>query len=481
MTTTVTLRSKALFINLLLGLGSTLPLVAQSLSALRIAAGYSHSIALVRSGAIAAHGENRGGEIGDGTTTARLCPVYLPPPAGQQWAQVTTGDFRSTALTTAGEMYSWGSNGYGQLGDGTRNDHGVPFRIAAPAGTSWAGVAAGFGHTLALCADGTLYAWGDNSYGQLGIGSTAGTLAHQLLRSPSGRSWVQVAAGYNFSLALCDDGSLYTWGNNDSGQLGDGTRTARPTPVRVAAPSGQSWTQAAGGFWSTAALCSDGSLYTWGRNNGGQLGNGNTTDQPAPVRLAPPVGQRWQQVTVGDAHMLAIGSDGSLYGWGDNYYGELGDGTTTSRPTPVRIAPAQQWLQAAAGAYHSLALAADGQVYGTGHNYSGQLGNGNMQDTNHFGPTCNNALATTPATPAAPATAAPNPFEDVVRVGLPASASGPIALALYTTLGQCVKSETYGLPVTKEVVLHDLIALPAGLYLLQISTAQGKRTVKLTH
>jgi alpha-tubulin suppressor-like RCC1 family protein len=450
----------------------------------RIAAGYSHSVSIAPTGAVATHGENRGGEIGDGTTTRRLSPVALAPPTGQAWAQVATGDFRSTALTAAGQMYSWGSNGYGQLGDGTTTDQRTPTLMAAPTGSVWAGVAAGFGHTLALAANGSLYAWGDNYYGQLGIGNTTATLARRSIASPvAGQRWTQVAAGYNFSLALYSDGSVYAWGNNQNGQLGDGTTTARWSPVRVAPPTGHTWTQVAGGFGSAAALCSDGSLYTWGNNYYGQLGDGTIIARSVPARVAPPAGQRWVQVAVGAQHMLAVCSDGSLYVWGDNYYGEFGNGTNTSSRIPIRVtAPAgKQWMQVAAGYYHSLALASDGQVYTAGYNFSGELGDGTTRDQNCFVRTCT-GLAAASATPTLSMVASPNPFIEEIQLTLNTQAEGPISLALYNTLGQCIRREDHPrASANGNVKFQGLATLPTGVYLLQVSTSQQKQLIKLVH
>jgi alpha-tubulin suppressor-like RCC1 family protein len=472
---------KTRFLTCLLVASAVLSARAQASFVPRIAAGYSHSLSLTTAGTVRTQGENRGGEIGDGTKATRLSPVYLPPPSGQSWARVATGDFRSTALTTAGDMYSWGSNGYGQLGDGTRTDHPTPFQVDAPAGSKWAGVAAGFGHTLALTADGSLYTWGYNSDGQLGSSSLANSLGHRRILSASGRPWTQVAAGYNFSLALCADGLLYTWGGNQEGQLGDGTKTNLPAPVALAPPAGQSWTQLAGGFWSSAALCSDGSLYTWGNNFYGQLGNGTTTGQLAPVRVAPPAGQRWLQVSIGYAHMLATCSDGSLYSWGDGYYGQLGNGTNNRRLTPTRVAPpaGTQWVQVAAGMYHSLALASDGQLYTTGYNYSGQLGDGSRESQNCFTRTCT-TLAARPAAATTLAVAAPNPFLEQLQLTISPQAVGPIAVALYNTLGQCLLSQQYR-ATSGTLTIQQLASLPAGIYSLRVTTSQGSQLLKLVH
>jgi alpha-tubulin suppressor-like RCC1 family protein len=227
----------------------------------KIAAGTSHSVTLLANGVIATHGENRSGEIGDGTTTTRLSPYFIPPPTGKTWAQVATGDFRTTALTSDGLMYSWGSNGYRQIDEVTLSSYLTPKLVTAPTGKQWSSVSAGYGHTLALCTDGTLYTWGANHDGQLGTGIASPRGRLQIPAPASGQTWVQVAAGYNFSLALCSDGSLYAWGDNDQGQLDDGTTQQQLTPVRITPPSGQRWTRITAGFWNSAALCSDGLLY----------------------------------------------------------------------------------------------------------------------------------------------------------------------------------------------------------------------------
>ena len=380
-------------------------------------------------------------------------------------------------------MYSWGSNGYGQLGDGTTTDRRVPTLMAAPANSVWTSVAAGFGHTLALAANGSLYTWGDNYYGQLGIGSTAATLARRGIASPvTGQRWTQAAAGYNFSLALYSDGSLYTWGNNQDGQLGDGTTTARWSPVRIAPPLGYIWTQVAGGFWSSAALCSDGSLYTWGNNSFGQLGDGTTTARLVPVRIAPPVGQRWLQVSVGYQHMLAVCSNGSLYAWGGNGYGLFSNGTNTHSRIPIQVAPPAggQWVQVAAGHNHSLALASNGLVYTAGYNFSGELGDGTTRNQNCFVRTCN-ALGVLPAAPTWSAEAFPNPFTEEINLLLHGPKQGPVSLALFDMLGKLIRTETYKSTATGTIRLQGLPALPTGIYLLQIRAAQHSQLLRLSH
>ena len=202
---------------------------------------------------------------------------------------------------------------------------------------------------------------------------------------------------YGFSLAVGSDGNAYAWGNNSCGQLGDGTRTNRTTPVMVKKPEGVSadftYVQVSAGWLYSLAVGSDGYAYAWGANSNGQLGNNSSSPSTAPVRVRDPAnptdkskGLKAVQVSGGTYHSLAVGDDGNTYAWGYNGYGQLGDGTRTSRTTPVMVkepdpktsadVPADlAYVQVSAGYEHSLAVGSDGYAYAWGDNYRGQLGN----------------------------------------------------------------------------------------------------------
>ena len=202
---------------------------------------------------------------------------------------------------------------------------------------------------------------------------------------------------YGFSLAVGSDGNAYAWGNNSCGQLGDGTRTNRTTPVMVKKPEGVSadftYVQVSAGWLYSLAVGSDGYAYAWGANSNGQLGNNSSSPSYVPVRVRDPanptdtsIGLKAVQVSGGTYHSLAVGDDGNTYAWGDNGYGQLGDGTRTSRTTPVMVkepdpktstdVPADlTYVQVSAGYEHSLAVGSDGYAYAWGDNYRGQLGN----------------------------------------------------------------------------------------------------------
>lgn len=240
--------------------------------------------------------------------------------------------------------------------------------------------------TYALASDGSLSAWGDNAYGQLGNGITADRSTTPVeVKLPAGVKATRVIGGYVSAYALASDGSLYAWGSNWNGQLGDGSMSDRSVPVRVGLPSGVKATQMVSNENSAYALASDGSVYAWGGNDDGQLGHGTVSDDPslAPVRVALPVGVKIAQIAASYDSGYALASDGSVYTWGGNQYGQLGDGSTVSRSTPVKVKlPAGvRAAQMAVGFVSPHVLASDGSVYSWGVNFTGQLGDGSKATT----------------------------------------------------------------------------------------------------
>jgi len=241
-------------------------------------------------------------------------------------------------------------------------------------------VAAGSLHALALKSDGTVWAWGGNYCGELGNGiTTDSNTPVQVMVSPGVplSGVVAIAAGYEYSLALKSDGTVWAWGLNKYGQLGDGTTTNRGSPVQVTGLSGVVAIAAGGGYSGhSLALKSDGTVWAWGRNNCGQLGDGTTTNRGSPIQVTGLSGV--VAIAAGYEHSLALSSDGTVWAWGANGGGQLGNGTTTNSSYPVHVrrttGEAQRGVIAiAAGAYHSLALAG-GMPLAWGYNYYGQLG-----------------------------------------------------------------------------------------------------------
>jgi alpha-tubulin suppressor-like RCC1 family protein len=231
-------------------------------------------------------------------------------------------------------------------------------------------IAGGSLHTLALKDDGSLWAWGRNSYGELGDGTTTdSTTPVQVLNITD---VVAIAGGGYHTLALRADGTVWAWGYNGSGQLGDGTTTKKTTPVQVSTLTDV--VAIAGGYYHTLALKADGTLWAWGDNEYGQLGDGTTADRTTPVQVSPLT--NLIAIAGGGEHSLVLKDDGTVWAWGYNYYGQLGDGTTENKKTPIQVSTLTKMVAIAAGSSHTLALRADGTLWAWGYNYHGQLGDG---------------------------------------------------------------------------------------------------------
>lgn len=306
---------------------------------------------------------------------------------GKTIVQVAGSEETSLALASDGTVYAWGENQYGQLGNGTNTDSNIPVAVKTT-GTPMEGkqivqIAAGRWSSFALASDGTVYSWGFNGGGPLGNGTTNHSnvpVAVKTTGTPmEGKTIVQVASSVFHSLALASDGTMYAWGDGSKGQLGNGTNTNSNIPVVVDAsdPSiaGKTVTQISSGMYSSFALASDGTMYIWGKNN-------SNSPVAVPTTGTPMDGKRIVQVVHNLAHLLALADDGTMYAWGENSSGQLGNGTNTNSNVPVAVKTTgtpmdgKTITQVAAGGTHSLALASDGTIYSWGGNGKGQLGNG---------------------------------------------------------------------------------------------------------
>ena len=278
-----------------------------------------------------------------------------------------------------GSLWLWGRNNYGQLGDNTTvsvfGAKSSPVQTIA-AGTNWKQVGCGLYHTAAIKTDGTLWTWGQNTNGQLGD-NTAVNKSSPVQTIAAGTNWKQVGCGFYHTAAIKTDGTLWTWGYNNYGQLGDNTIANKSSPVQTIA-AGTNWKQVGCGFYHTAAIKTDGTLWTWGYNNYGQLGDNTIARKSSPVQTIAG-GTNWKLVGSGGYHISAIKTDGTLWTWGNNNFGQLGDNTAVSpvaaKSSPVQtIAGGTNWKQVGSGGYHTAAIKTDGTLWLWGQNYYGQLG-----------------------------------------------------------------------------------------------------------
>lgn len=292
-----------------------------------ISAGARASFAVrAANGAVLAFGHNEYGKLGDGSTTDRRDAATVTLPAAVSVVDAA-GDF--TLALVGGSVYAWGSNRYGQLGDATVTDRSAPVKVSML--SSATAISGGGYHSLALVG-GAVWSWGANPYGQLGDGTTT---ERHVPAAVSGLSGVaQIAAGASFSVALGSDGRVWVWGISDSGQLGDGTTgSSRKTPGLVSGLSGVK--AIAAGNTHALAVKSDGTVWAWGSNGDGELGDGSGSDSAVPVQVKGLTDV--VAVSAGWMYSVALAADGSVWAWGLNSSGQLGDGTEESRRTPVRV------------------------------------------------------------------------------------------------------------------------------------------------
>lgn len=367
--------------------GTVVALDAERFTYVQASAGEQHTVALAADGTVWAWGDNSVGQLGDGSTTGSLVPAPVTGLEGVRIVQVDAGYSHTMALSDDGRVYVWGHGFFGQLGDGQAASSAVPVLVEAAAfgGERVAGIDAGPYTSTAVTASGTGYAWGMGHQGQLGDGggvSRSVPVAVDISAAGPGARLTEIDAGYAHMVALTEDGRVLSWGEDGDGQLGStAVSTSSGTPVLVdttGALAGVRVVDVAAGGHHGLAVDSEGHAYAWGAGRDGQLGDGSLTGSPVPVRVAAPGGVLLAQVEGGFAFSVALGRDGVPYAWGDNGFGATG-GTAgpdpTSRPVAVDLGGTAV-TRVSAGWEHATATGPAGGVVSWGNDADGQSGNG---------------------------------------------------------------------------------------------------------
>ena len=315
-------------------------------------------------------GSGNDGRLGNLAVAARSSPGPTAG-GGTNWCEVSAGGKHTAAIKTDGALWTWGCNNAGQLGNLNVVVTSSPGTISG-GGTTWCLIDAGYTQTAAVKTDGTAWTWGSNSFGQLGdittvARSSPGTLAG------GGTTWCRISSRYQHSAAIKTDGTLWTWGNNACGRLGDSTVVNRSSPGTTVG-GGTTWCAVNTGFYHTAAMKTDGTAWTWGLNSVGQLGTGAVVNRSSPGTTVGG-GTNWRLINAGGNITQAIKTDGTTWTWGCNGFGQLGDGTAVNKSSPVTLTGGgTTWCQIRSGTNFMAAIKTDGTAWTWGLNGIGQLG-----------------------------------------------------------------------------------------------------------
>uniref|UniRef100_A0A2P2M5Y6 UV resistance locus 8 protein n=1 Tax=Rhizophora mucronata TaxID=61149 RepID=A0A2P2M5Y6_RHIMU len=350
-----------------------------------ISAGASHSVALLPGNIVCTWGRGEDGQLGLGDAEDRLSPTHLGALDGHGIVFVTCGADHTIAYSESQmQVYSWGWGDFGRLGHGNASDLFTPQPIKALHGVRIRQIACGDSHCLAVTTEGEVQSWGRNQNGQLGLGTTEDSLMPQEIKAFKAVAVKMIAAGAEHTAAVTQNGELYGWGWGRYGNLGLGDRNDRLVPERVSLTHEEKMVMVACGWRHTISVSSSGGLYTYGWSKYGQLGHGDFEDHLTPHKLEALQDSFISQISGGWRHSMALTSSGKLYGWGWNKFGQVGVGNNVDHCSPVQVQfpNEQKVVQVSCGWRHTLAVTEQQNVFSWGRGTNGQLGQGESTDRN---------------------------------------------------------------------------------------------------
>jgi alpha-tubulin suppressor-like RCC1 family protein len=321
-------------------------------------------------GKIWSWGNNCSGQLGDNTTISKSSPG-LAVDRFSDWCQISAGECHSLAVRTNGTAWAWGAGSFGRLGDNTAVTKSSPVAVVGGF-TDWCQLSAGCDHSIGVRINGSAWAWGANPFGQLGDNTTISKSSPVSVISGA-TGWCRVSAGLGFSNGVRANGGASAWGNSGSGRLGDNSIVNKSSPALISGGF-TDWCQTSAGSIHSLGLRTNGSLWAWGCNATGQLGDNTTVSKSSPVSVVGGFTD-WCQVSAGCYHSLGVRCNGSAWAWGSGCCGRLGDNTTVSKSSPVSVVGGfTDWCQVSAGICHSLAVRTNGTAWAWGVALCGRLG-----------------------------------------------------------------------------------------------------------
>src|SRR5450759_3042320 len=349
-----------------------------TLAPVQVVTGASHTCALAPSGQAYCWGDNGNGQLGDNTTTDRSTPVAVQQ-GGVTFSSITAGLTYTCGLTSAGAAWCWGDNGQGRLGDNTTTERHLPVAVQQ-GGVTFTSITGGADHTCGLTSAGAAYCWGANWYGQLGDNTTTERdVPTAVQQGPV--TFSSITAGDAHTCGLTGAGATYCWGINWAGQLGDNTTTERDVPTAVQ-QGPVTLSSITAGDAHTCGLTGAGAAWCWGGNWYGELGDNTTTSRSAPVAVQQG-GVTFTSITAGRNGSCGLTGAGAAWCWGANWNGQLGDNTTTGATTPVAVSGGLSWSMVASSesGNHTCAVKLSSQlIYCWGYNGYGQIGDQTTTD-----------------------------------------------------------------------------------------------------
>ena len=375
-------------------------------------------------------------------------------------AQIPTGRqyLPGLAIKSDGSLWAWGDNGYGQLGDSSYFDRYYPAQVGTA--TDWKSISCGWYYSIDIKTDGTIWVWGV-------------TYQNYPVQVDTATNWKEVSAGWFAIMAIKTDGTLWAWGDNTYGQFGTTMPASSAVPVQVGIDN--DWAHVASGAFMSAAIKANGSLWTWGGNTFGELGDSTTSPRSTPIPLSSAIG--WKKVSSGKEYNLAIKADGTLWAWGRNNQGQLGNNTQINQYYPVQIGSDANWTEVSASEYEtSMAVKTDGSLWAWGYNFFGQIGDSTQirkfVPTQVF-PACMNS-ATTNISTVSNFEVFPNPGQGLFNVSITLESAQSVDLQVFDLQGQLLNVQhSMG---QSNLFTIDLSDKPTGLYIIRLITERGTAT-----